>query len=138
MTINDHGFHRKIPRIRDEVDRMIIREIAVAGRETSRRAKSFVAVDHGNLKTSIRNDTKDMTSVVGTNVIYGPFVEFGTGSKVNVPNELRDYAIQFRGAGIREVNTRAQPYLYPAFFLQRDKLNRQIAKKTDDIFKRNS
>lgn len=46
---------------------------------------------------------------------YAPFVEFGTGSRVSVPSELTGYAMQFKGAGIRQVNVPAQPFLYPAW-----------------------
>lgn len=50
----------------------------------------------------------------GVNVKYAPYVEFGTGNKVYVPKELTDYAIQFKGRGIRKVNNRHQPYFFPS------------------------
>jgi hypothetical protein len=53
-------------------------------------------------------------SGIGVNVHYAPYVEFGTGKGVSVPNELAEYAIQFKGKGIRKVNNRAQPYFFPA------------------------
>ena len=46
---------------------------------------------------------------------YGAYVEFGTGSLVEVPSELKDVAIKFKGKGIKEVNLPARPYLYPAW-----------------------
>ena len=45
---------------------------------------------------------------------YAPFVEFGTGGLVEVPNELKEMAIKFKGKGIKEVNLPARPFLYPA------------------------
>src|SRR5688572_5665052 len=35
---------------------------------------------------------------------YSPYVEFGTGAYVDVPAGLEEYAMQFKGKGIREVN----------------------------------
>ena len=97
-------------------------------RQTSYNAKSFAAVRHSAMKNSIHPFSKGLTGEVVVGAEYGPYVEFGTGAGVIVPAELREYALQFKGAGIRKVNTRAQPYLYPAFFLNRDKLIRQCDK----------
>lgn len=46
---------------------------------------------------------------------YAPFVEFGTGGLVDVPQELQEQAIKFKGKGIKQINLRPRPYLYPAF-----------------------
>jgi HK97 gp10 family phage protein len=117
---------------------MIEEEIQVAGRDTAKQAKSFAPVAQSALKTSIRAQSKGKTSVVGTDVQYAPYVEFGTGRMVNVPSELQEYAMQFKGAGIRQVNTRSQPYLYPAFFINRERLKDRTKKKIEDIFRQNS
>ena len=42
-------------------------------------AKSKVPVDTGNLRSSITHDVDEDEGVVGTNVEYAPYVEFGTG-----------------------------------------------------------
>ncbi len=53
---------------------------------------------------------------VWTNVEYAPYVEFGTIENVSVPLELTEYAMQFKGRGIRKKGGRkAKPFLYPAF-----------------------
>lgn len=63
---------------------------------------------------------------------YAPFVEFGTGGLVHVPTELKEVAIKFKGKGIKQVNLRARPYLYPALIMGReeylDKLKKVLAK----------
>jgi hypothetical protein len=46
---------------------------------------------------------------------YAPFVEFGTGGMVVVPSGWEDFAIKFKGKGIRTVNAPARPYLIPSF-----------------------
>ncbi len=47
------------------------------------------------------------------NADYAPYVEFGTGEKVNVPNELKNFALQFKGEK-KIVGQKDQPYLYPS------------------------
>lgn len=42
-------------------------------------AKSKVPVDTGNLRSSITHEVEGNEGVVGTNVEYAPYVEFGTG-----------------------------------------------------------
>jgi len=121
---------------------MLEAEIAAAARRTAQNAKSFVPgfvpVAQSGLKTSIRTMIKGKTGEIIVGAGYGAYVEFGTGSRVNVPGELKEYAMQFKGAGIRDVNTRAQPYLYPAFFTQRDRLNKIVDDQMEKIFKRHS
>ena len=46
---------------------------------------------------------------------YGPFVEFGTGGKVDIPKGWERLAATFKGKGIKKINLPARPYLYPAF-----------------------
>ena len=138
MKYNDRGFARSMKKVNKEVDQMLEDEIKVTGRDTAKAAKSFVPVNHNRLKPSIRARNKDKTSIVGTDVQYAPYVEFGTGNKVNVPSELSEYAMQFKGAGIRDVNTRSQPYLFPAFFINRKRLNDRTDKRMANIFRKNS
>ena len=42
-------------------------------------AKALVPVDTGNLRNSITHEVYGNEGVVGTNVEYAPYVEFGTG-----------------------------------------------------------
>jgi len=117
--------YRKMSR---EIDRKLENLVAVTVRQTSYNAKSFATVDKSGMKASIRPLNKGKTGEVIVGAGYGPYVEFGTGSKVQVPPELREYAMQFKGAGIRQVNLRARPYLYPAYFVNRDKFIRECDK----------
>jgi hypothetical protein len=89
----------------------------------TRRAMMFAPVNFGFLRASIgRSFTHGSLQATvsaggqgkGVNVNYAPYVEFGTGTRVVVPDDVKDYAIQFKGAGLRKVNNRAQPYFFPA------------------------
>ena len=46
---------------------------------------------------------------------YSAYMEFGTGGLVDVPAELAEMAIKFKGKGIKKIDLRPQPFLYPAF-----------------------
>ena len=51
---------------------------------------------------------------VNDSVNYAPFVEFGTGGKVNIPKGYEKTAEQFIGKGIRQIDLPARPFLIPA------------------------
>lgn len=80
---------------RDEVMQRVqdatIRGLTAVGMQCEGYAKMICPVDTGNLRNSITNTMDgDDTVVVGTNVEYAPYVEYGTS------------------------RTKAQPYLVPA------------------------
>lgn len=88
-----------------------------------RKAMRLAPVNFGFLRASIGTNATGagMNAEVwaggsgkGVNVKYAPYVEFGTGNKVYVPNELTEYAMQFKGRGIRKVNNKHQPYFFPS------------------------
>lgn len=99
-------------------------------------AKTNAPTDFGKLGQSIQavkeNDLTWNIEAGGVLAPYAPFVEFGTGGLVEVPNELKEMAIKFKGAGIKEVNLRPQPFLYPALVRGRgeyvEKLNKVLDK----------
>jgi len=121
LQIDNRKWNAKIRKIQQQLDGEIEKAVAQAVRNTSAAAKMFVVVDKGGLKSSIRPYHRGKNGEVVVRADYAPFVEFGTGSKVVVPTELKDYAMQFKGKGIRDVNLPARPYLYPAFFIHREK-----------------
>ena len=95
-------------------------------------AKSTVVADFGKLGQSIRASEIDKTNwkieAGGTIAPYAPFVEFGTGGLVNVPDELKEQAIKFKGKGIKQVNLRARPFLYPALLRGRKEYIEKLKK----------
>lgn len=78
-------------------------------------AISSAPVDLGILKSSINGEVDGLNGVIGTPVKYSPYIEFGTGGLVDVPEGLEDYAMKFKGAGVKQVNIFPRPYLIPAF-----------------------
>jgi len=95
---------------------------------TARRAKMFAPVDTGFLRSSIRPQISfnELGGSVYTQREYAPYQEFGTGSKVVAPQDVAEYAMTFKGRGIRKVNQRAQPYLFPAWRLAINELMEKL------------
>jgi len=72
------------------------------------------AVDYGQLRQSIGKTTARLNfnkSVIFANAPYSPFVNWGTGGLVNVEAVFKDYAITFKGKGIKKINLPARPFL---------------------------
>lgn len=70
-------------------------------------------VDTGKLRQGFFIDTsKKLNKSVGNSKEYAAYVEFGTGALVNVPKGLEEYAMKFKGKGIRKVNLPARPFLF--------------------------
>ena len=82
-----------------------------------RGAMDKAPVDEGRLRSSIKPkySADKLSSEVSVNVIYGPYMEFGTGEAVEIPDGLEDYALQFKGKGIRKVNIEPKPYFFGTF-----------------------
>lgn len=106
----------------NEVQKLVANEIQDWAKRTVADAQRDVPVDTGALKSTIRDvvGADRLTWIVkagGINgVNYAPYVEFGTGTKVNQTflqeYGLISYADDFRGKGIREVNLPMQTFLY--------------------------
>ena len=82
------------------------------------------AVKTGVLRSSLHPvmSVNKLSGRAVTNVEYAAYVEFGTITKVEVPQELTEYAMQFKGKGIRtKGGMKARPYLYPALVAERPK-----------------
>ena len=90
----------------------------LVARNIEKNAKQLAPANFGKLGQSIQavKDNRLNWKVEAGGVIapYAPFVEFGTGGLVEVPNELKEQAIKFKGKGIKKINLRPRPYLYPA------------------------
>jgi HK97 gp10 family phage protein len=122
------GINSAISQIRN-LGQQAIRDMEAVTEQTARdielKAKILAPTDLGKLGQSIRAEkvTAKRWKIVAGGLIapYAPFVEFGTGRMVQVPNEWKEIAIKFKGAGIKEVNLPARPYMYPAYIDGRNK-----------------
>lgn len=79
-------------------------------------AKNKAPVDSGALRQSIRADKAknqggNVTATVSTNLEYGPYVEFGTGSRGQSTNTNTEVEVSYRSDWR---GNKAQPFLWPA------------------------
>jgi HK97 gp10 family phage protein len=116
---------RDIAGVTEQVARNIekyAKETVVVG-ETGKLGQSIKAVKENDLNWNIEAG--------GILAPYAPFVEFGTGGLVEVPNELKEQAIKFKGQGIKQINLRARPFLYPALLRGREEYLQKLKKVLD-------
>lgn len=109
-------------------------ELQAAAVNVERVASQRVPVDTGRLKNAIsQRKVGNMSYEIVAQTNYAAYVEFGTGTGVDVPNGLESYAMQFKGKGVRKVNRRAKPFMFPALFQEKRPLLERLTK----ILKRN-
>ena len=79
-------------------------------------AKRNAPVDLGGLVQSINADFNKwkLEGVISANAPYAPYVEFGTGGLVEIPQGFEELAAKFKGKGVKKVNLPARPFLIPA------------------------
>jgi HK97 gp10 family phage protein len=107
----------------------------LVARNIEKYAKQSAPANFGKLGQSIKavqesplNWTVEAGGVIAP---YAPFVEFGTGGLINVPTELKEQAIKFKGRGIKQINLRARPFLYPALIRGREEYLTKLKKVLD-------
>ena len=113
---------KRLGKLPIEIEKEVANEVNASALSIQNKAKKSVAAnstDNGTLLGSIQLVSvlkdKRILYTVGSRLKYAPYVEFGTGGTVNVPAGYEDFAIQFKGKGIRKINLRPRPYLIPAF-----------------------
>lgn len=98
------------------------------------KAKIKAPVDTGQLRASITHEIDGETGIVGTNVEYAPYVEFGTGVWA-VEGNGRDTPWSYQRADGEWVTTngnKPQPFLIPSL-LENEK---EIVKLFQDAIKK--
>ena len=109
----------RLGKLAPEIAKEVALEVNASALAIQSKARRDVKVDNGILRNSIQlkeiNTGDKIMYTVGSRLKYAPYVEFGTGGTVNVPAGYEDFAIQFKGKGIRKINLRPRPYLIPAF-----------------------
>jgi HK97 gp10 family phage protein len=110
---------KRLGKLAPEIAKEVAMEVNASALAIQSKARRDVVVDNGILRNSIQlkevNTGDKIMYTVGSRLKYAPYVEFGTGGTVNVPAGYEDFAIQFKGKGIRKINLRPRPYLIPAF-----------------------
>ena len=108
----NRGVIRRLKGASKAIDNIIQEEIESTTVDIYDLATQDVPVDLGILKASINYEVGDLRSEVYAAATYAAYIEFGTGGLVNVPAGLEDYAMRFKGEGVRVVNIPPRPYLF--------------------------
>jgi len=110
---------KRLGKLAPEIAKEVAMEVNASALAIQSKARRDVKVDNGILRNSIQlkeiNTGDKIMYTVGSRLKYAPYVEFGTGGTVSVPAGYEDFAIQFKGKGIKKINLRPRPYLIPAF-----------------------
>jgi HK97 gp10 family phage protein len=110
---------KRLGKLSPEIAKEVSMEVNASALAIQSKARKEVKVDNGILRNSIQlkevNKGDKIIYTVGSALKYAPYVEFGTGGTVNVPAGYEDFAMQFKGKGIRKINLKPRPYLIPAF-----------------------
>lgn len=107
----------KLDKMRAFESKTLSNELGKTGMEIVRLAKREVRYDNGDLRNSISAQRSGKSINVVAAAHYAPYVEFGTGGRVNLTDMTElgippSYAAQFKGKGIREVNLPARPFFF--------------------------
>lgn len=79
----------------------------------------------GTLRNSITHQTDKDSVTIGSNVVYAPFVELGTGPYFNTPPQWEQFS-EYHGTGTGHGYVRPRPYLRPAIEDHLDEYKRVI------------
>lgn len=117
----------KLKQLPEAIQNEVKQDIEDAADTIVMKASQRAPVDLGVLKQSIANEprAKGLSYIVYVGAEYGPYVEFGIGSGVNVPAALTTFAAQWKGKNPGG-NMPARPFFFPAYFEEREKLMEKL------------
>lgn len=126
-------FDNKIPQAIDKIRSATKRALTIGSSFVEARASENAPVDTNRLRGSITNVVYDNYALIGTNVEYAPYVEFGTGIYAEKGGGrktpwLYEYDGNKGKKGLRlTYGIKAQPYLRPALDNNRQKIKQIMA-----------
>jgi HK97 gp10 family phage protein len=107
---------KDLSKFKDKADKEIDIITKSNAQEIVLDAKQNAPDDLGFLRNNIfSKKQEEMNYAVIARAKYSAYMEFGTGGLVDVPDELKELAILFKGKGVKQIDLRPQPFLYPAY-----------------------
>ena len=106
---------KKLQKTGGDIAKEVEAELGASVEDARKQAVTACPYDTGLLRASISGyKVADLSYELVAQKDYAAYVEFGTGTLVDVPRGLEQYALQFKGKGKKQVNLPARPYLFPA------------------------
>jgi HK97 gp10 family phage protein len=126
------------PKVEDAIAKITegnAQEIVINAKSNARNLGVF---DNGKLVQGIEKEPKGkLNQVIFAREKYSAYMEFGTGGKVQIPEELKKVASLFKGNNIKEVNIQARPFLYTAFVKGREEFFKDLKANLKVLIERN-
>lgn len=125
---------KKMNQLRNLDRQGLSNELGAFALKTVTEMKTVVPKQTHDLQRSISATAQNKKVVFEAGMHYAPYVEFGTGrfvdlqhlEKLGIP---KNYAMQFKGRGIRQVNLPARPFFFTTLRRQMKRLLKSIDKK---------
>ena len=122
-----------------KVEKEIEREVEKGALKIADTAKMNCPVDTGHLRESIHSDVEwqgnTCIGIVGTNVEYAPYIEYGTGIYATNGNGRQTPWVYKDAKGWHTTRgMMAQPFMYPAFYATKDAVFREIVENIGRLF----
>lgn len=128
---------KSLEKFGDEAKQMVEDTTVAVAHEIEADAKRLAPVDMGFLRNQIFTQEVDpLNYEIVAGAYYSAYMEFGTGGLVEVPEEMKEIAIQFKGKGIKQINIMPRPFLYPAFVKGRTQYIDDLQDVLDDLTKK--
>ena len=137
------GEYNNIPKLKKTIGVGVERALNAVGEFIQGEAQDRVPIDTGALQTSldygVNMERQDVR--IGTNIEYGPYVEFGTGkyAKNGKGRKTPWFFEDESGDWHKTVGQKPQPYLRPAFDDNKDRVKllfkQQIADELKKVIK---
>ena len=123
-----------------KVEKEIEREVEKGASKIADTAKMKCPIDKGQLHESIHSKTEwegnTCIGIVGTNVPYAKYVEYGTGIYAVNGNGRQTPWVYKDSKGFHYTRgMMAQPFMYPAFYQHIDSVYRDIIKAIEEVIK---
>ncbi len=107
---------KKFKRFGEEGEKVVEQITSIKAKEIEAEAKRLAPVDKGFLRQNIvRQQLGELSHQIIAFAPYAAYQEFGTGRLISIPSELTELAAKFKGKGIKQINMRPQPFMYPSF-----------------------
>jgi hypothetical protein len=121
---------KKVNKLPDTLIKRIDGEIGATVADINAEQMRAAPADRGGgggLRAGIdKQRLAPMSYIMFSQMPYSAYVEWGTGGLVDVPAGLEDYAIQFKGKGIKQVNLPARPFFFTPFLREKEALKKRI------------
>lgn len=145
MSIEVKGLKQLIKKLRslgDEGEARFKQVTKEAANNIATDAKQLAPYNFGKLRQGITSydssGGKEIQFTIVARERYSPYLEFGTGGKVDLSYLTEagfpaSEALQFKGAGIKQVNILPQPFLYPAYIIGKQQYYEDLRNEIKDL-----